>query len=96
MAPDEREALHHMENILIKELPRVADMVGGMMRGLEAQLEAAQHEIARLREAQAALERQHLDDAGRLAELEALRRQNADFAEKLAAVEDLKRAFSRL
>ncbi len=90
------EALHHMENILVKELPRVADMVGGLMRGLEQRLDEAQHEIARLRQTQADLERRHADDAGRLAELDALRRQNAEFAAKLEAVEDLKRALSRL
>lgn len=90
------EVIHRMENILVKELPRVADMVGGLMRGLEERLDEATREIARLREAQMALERQHADDAARLAELDELRRQNAEYAAKLEAVSDLKRALSRL
>jgi chromosome segregation ATPase len=90
------EVMHRMENILIKELPRVADMVGGMMRGLEERLDEAHREITRLREAQQALERQHADDEARLSELETLRKENAEFVAKLEAVADLKRALSRL
>ncbi|GEM_PF-5050893 len=90
------DVMHRMENILVKELPRVADMMGSLMRGMEERLDEAMREIARLREAQQALERQHADDEARLSELDALRRQNAEFAAKLDAVADLKRAISRL
>lgn len=84
-----RDALQHMETILIKELPRVADVVGGMMRDLESQLALARGEIAELH-------MRHADDLARLAELETLRRQNAEFAAKLEAIEELKRAVSKL
>ena len=38
-----------VENILVKELPRVADMMGGVVRGLEERIQLAHAEIETLR-----------------------------------------------
>lgn len=44
------EVLHRVENLLQNELPRVADTLSAVMKGLEAELDEANREIARLRQ----------------------------------------------